>query len=52
MRSPLGCTFANYYKANLENGLLNTIDNKPQLYARYVDDIILVVKDEEEVKDL
>ena len=44
MGSPLGPTFANFYMCNLENQILSDLNNKPKIYARYVDDIFLIVK--------
>ena len=44
MGSPLGPTFANFYMCNLENNIIPKLDNNPKIYARYVDDIFLIVK--------
>ena len=41
MGSPLGPCFANYYMANLENNILDNLDKKPNIYARYVDYIFI-----------
>ena len=50
MGSCLGPTFADFYMCNLENNVFeNHSDIKPPLYARYVDDIFLVLND---LKDL
>ena len=40
---PLGCIFANYCMTNIEENVLASATNKPILYARHDDDIILVV---------
>ena len=52
MGSPLGCIFANYYMTNIEENVLASATNKPIIYARYVDDIILVVNSEDCITDL
>ena len=53
MGSPLGPTFANYYMSHLENTIFSNCPNvKPTLYARYVDDIFLVVNDETEIVNM
>ena len=49
MGSPLGCAFANFYMASVELKSLNEINEKPILYARYVDDILLVVNSVEQM---
>ena len=44
MGNPLGPTFANFYMCELENKVFsNYPDKKPLLYARYVDDICVLV---------
>jgi len=52
MGSPLGPTFANYYMCNLENAILSDDATRPQFYARYVDDICLIVNNYQELEDL
>ncbi|XP_043220540.1 uncharacterized protein LOC122380955 [Amphibalanus amphitrite] len=52
MGSPLGPLFANFYMARLENTVLQNMDGPPELYARYVDDIFVCVRDEEHLKTL
>ena len=49
MGSPLGCIFANFYMSSLEIQTLIELNKKPELYARYIDDILLVVDDENEL---
>ena len=49
MGSPVGCIFANFYMSSLEIQTLNELNKKPELYARYIDDILLVVDDENEL---
>ena len=49
MGSPLGCAFANFYMASVEIKSLNEINEKPILYACYVDDILLVVNSVEQM---
>ena len=46
MGGPLSCTLANFYMAHIENQVLSNINIKPKIYARFVDDIFLVVRDE------
>ena len=48
----VGCTFANYYMTNIEENVLASATNKPILYARHVDDIMLVVNSEDYITDL
>ena len=38
--------------SHIENDVLSTTVNKPSLYARFVDDIIIVVNDEKHLTDL
>jgi hypothetical protein len=52
MGSPLGPTFAEYYMCEIENRVLSDELNKPELYCRYVDDIFVVVRDEEQLMNL
>ena len=46
MGSPLGPTFANFYMGYLENLVFSDPDNKPFIYARYMDDTFVQIKDE------
>ena len=52
MGSPLGPTFANFYMGNLEKTIFSNSDLKPSIYARYVDDTFVQVKNEEELINL
>ena len=52
MGSPLGPTFANFYMANVEKEVLQNEVLRPAIYTRYVDDIFVVVRDEEHLKQL
>ena len=52
MGSPLGPTFANFYMGELENKVFENPNLKPLIYARYVDDIFIVVKSEKEMINL
>ena len=52
MGSPLGPVFANFYMGKLEKTLFSNSNIKPSIYARYVDDIFVQVKNEEELKSL
>ena len=49
MGSPLGPTFANFYMGELESNVLENHCQKPLIYVRYVDDIFVLVKNEEEL---
>ena len=49
MGSPLGPTFANYYMAHIENLILKDQPIKPNIYARYIDDIFVEVQNENEL---
>ena len=52
MGSPLGPTFANFYMGYLEEQIFSNPVNKPHIYARYIDDIFLQIKDETELRNL
>ena len=52
MGSPLGPTFANFYMGDLEQRTLTDNNSKPHIYARYVDDIFVQVKDIKELEKL
>ena len=52
MGCPLGPTFAEYYMCEIENRVLSDEHIKPELYCRYVDDIFVVVRDEEQLENL
>ena len=52
MGSPLGPTFANFYMGDLEQRTLTDNSSKPHIYARYVDDIFVQVKDVKELEKL
>ena len=52
MGSPLGPTFANFYMGSIEDEIFQNPDNKPHIYARYVDDIFLQVENEAELMKL
>ena len=49
MGSPLGPTFPNFYMGRLEEIAFAEIEETPNVYARYVDDIFLLVRSEREV---
>lgn len=44
MGSPVSATIANIYMEHLEDIALNTIQNTPKLYVRYVDDTFVITK--------
>jgi hypothetical protein len=47
----LGPTMANYYMGHLEN--ITLTDNvKPKTYTRFVDDIFVAIKDEEQLLNI
>ena len=52
MGSPLGPTFANYYMGNLEKTVFSDPKKKPSIYARYVDDTFIQIKNESELVKL
>ena len=53
MGSPLGPTFSNFYMGNLENTLFDENNIcKPPIYCRFVDDIFILSRTEDEVKYL
>ena len=51
MGSVLGPIFSNYYMLALENKVFNTI-NKPNIYLRYADDILLLTNSSYEIKTI
>merc|ERR1712030_59566 len=51
MGSPLGPTFANFYMGNLEHETFQKTE-KPIVYCRYIDDIFVLVKNENEILQL
>ena len=52
MGGPLSCTMANYYMAHIENRILSDPSLKPSLYARFIDDIFVMVRDENHMEAL
>ena len=51
MGSPLGVLFANFFMGRIERDIFSNLQ-KPHIYARYVDDIFVLAKDEWEVQHL
>ena len=49
MGSPLGPCFANFYMGELETETFKNENIKPHIYCRYVDDIFIQVKSDEEL---
>ena len=49
--SVLGPIFSNFYMSALENKVFNTI-NKPNIYLRYADDILLLTNSTYEIKKI
>ena len=52
MGSPLGVLFANAYMCSLERKVLVELPEKPAIYKRYVDDIFIECKSEEQLLEL
>jgi hypothetical protein len=52
MGCPLGTTFAEYYMREIENRVLSEKPITPELYCRYVYDIFVDVRDEEQLTNL
>ena len=52
MGSPLGPTFAGFYMGHLEEQVLSDYEPKPNLYARYIDDVFLQIENENEIAKL
>ena len=52
MGGPLSCTLANYFMCEIENKILEEANNRPHLYARYIDDIFIDISSEEQLIDL
>ena len=53
MGSSLGCTFANYYMAHLEEKVFNANPQAaPLIYARYVDDVFLLLENINQLHDI
>ena len=52
MGSPLGPLLSNFYMGDLEHNILQNTNNKPNIYARYVDDIFIVIENETKLIDL
>ena len=52
MGGPLSCTLANFYMCEVENKIMGSLDNKPHLYARFVDDIFLEIDNENQLINL
>ena len=51
MGSVLGPIFSNFYISNLENRILNSF-KKPPIYLRYVDDILILADNINEINIL
>ena len=51
MGSPLGVLFANFFMGRVERDTFSSLQ-KPAIYARYVDDIFVLTRDEDEVQHL
>ena len=52
MGSPLGPTFSNFYMGDLEERTFNGILQKPAIYARYIDDVIVLINNQQDIIDL
>ncbi|XP_076067664.1 uncharacterized protein LOC143040455 [Oratosquilla oratoria] len=51
MSSPLGVLFANFFMGRIERDVFS-IQQKPRVYARYIDDIFVLAKDDDEIRHL
>ena len=51
MGSPLGVLFANFFMGRVERDAFSNLE-KPPIYARYIDDIFVLAKDNNEVEHL
>ena len=51
MGSVLGPIFTNFYMIDLENEIFNSI-RKPPIYLRYIDDILILANDINEINIL
>ncbi|XP_076039436.1 uncharacterized protein LOC143024510 [Oratosquilla oratoria] len=51
MGSPLGVLFANFFMGRIEREVFS-IQQKPRIYARYIDDIFVLAKDDDELRHL
>ena len=49
MGSPLRCIFANFYMVSLGIKFLSELENPSSFYARYIDYILLIINNEEEL---
>ena len=47
----LGTNFINFYMSDFENKVFNTI-NKPNIYLRYADDILLLTNSTDEINTI
>ena len=52
MGSPLGPTFANFYMGHLEDNIFSDPTKQPNIYARFIDDIFVQVKDSQQLANL
>ncbi|XP_050735514.1 uncharacterized protein LOC127007814 [Eriocheir sinensis] len=51
MGSPLGVLLSNFFMGCIEDEVFKTI-NKPDIYCRYIDDIFIKTKNEEDMEDI
>ena len=49
MGGPLSCTMANFYLCHVENKVMEDINMRPYIYARYLDDIFLAVRNQDQL---
>ena len=52
MGSPLGVLFANFYMGTIEKRVMQRLLERPEIYCRYIDDIFVVVRNEEQLREL
>ena len=44
--------FANFYKCHIENNVIPSLENPPEIYSRFIDDIFLVIKNVKTLEEL
>ena len=52
MGSPLGPTFANFYMGYLEDNIFSDPTKRPNIYARFIDDVFVQIKDNQQLVNL
>ena len=52
MGSPLGVLFANAYMGKVEGDVISSMNSPPHIYRRFVDDIFVEVRNEDDLEQL